>query len=81
MNGRQSQILGKYLGYIGIALMVLGGYFSESIVYAGTGCLTLGVVLMAVFSKCPHCLHRIPDLRLKKGSRCPFCGKEIDSRR
>ena len=44
---------------------------------AGLGVLVLGVVLMLVFCKCPHCGAHM-RLRERKTGCCPECGKKLD---
>ena len=44
---------------------------------AGLGVLVLGVVLMLVFCKCPHCGAHM-RLRERKTGYCPECGKKLD---
>ena len=44
---------------------------------AGLGVLALGVVLMLVFCKCPHCGKHF-SLRKQRPGYCPECGKKLD---
>ena len=64
--------------YLCIALVVVSTILEiRWLSAAGLGVRALGVVLMLVFCKCPHCGAHM-RLRERKTGYCPECGEKLD---
>ena len=78
MDYKKGEKLFSVSSYICIALVLASSILRiRWLSAAGLGVLVLGVVLMLVFCKCPHCgAHMEPRGPVPKF--CPNCGKELD---
>lgn len=78
MDYKKGEKLFSVSSYICIALVLASSILRiRWLSAAGLGVLALGVVLMLVFCKCPHCGAQL-EPRGPVPKFCPNCGKELD---
>ena len=78
MDYKKGEKLFSVSSYICIALVLASSILRiRWLSAAGLGVLALGVVLMLVFCKCPHC-GKHSSLRKQRPGYCPECGKKLD---
>lgn len=78
---REHAIMVENLCFIGMVLLILSKWLSESVLFwplfvGGLGTLIAGGIYQKKYHKCPNCGQQLPIYR--KGIRfCPNCGKPL----
>ena len=84
MNHHKAYKLGNILGIAGVIVLLCLYLLSEInwlfylIIAIAVLLMGAGIIIPAVFYRCPHCSGRLPLRMLSMPTYCPHCGEKLE---